>query len=345
MTAPTRGVARLRVGACLSLSGQFARFGVQAAHALHTWADWHGHVDLVIEDDHSSRAGVEARLPGVAGHCDVLLGPYSTHLARRAAHIAAQEGWLVWNHGGSGDDIHTDYPGHVVSILTPTSRYADPYLHRLATPDNVRETPLWIVAGPGSFARHITTGAQSLAARLGITARVVTTEEFTNGSIMPGEEWCLLSVGRFEDDIATTRHAQALTDPPRMVCSIAAGVREFADHISDPDGVYGIAQWFPGNGEQPRLGPSETDFLSAYTTVTGATPDYPAIQAVAGAIIAEHCATHAGTTTRDALWGVAAELDTTTLFGGFHINPTTGAQDLHSATLLRWRDGQPRWQG
>ena len=54
---------------------------------------------------------------------DLLLGPYFTVLRRAADDMAAEAGWLVWNHGGSGDDVETAHPGHVVSVLTPTSRY------------------------------------------------------------------------------------------------------------------------------------------------------------------------------------------------------------------------------
>ena len=96
---------RLRVGACLSLSGRFAQFGRQAALGLETWRSLDGNAELVIEDDRSDKHALEAVLPDVAARCDVLLGPYSTVLARAAGRIAADSGWLVWNHGGSGDDV------------------------------------------------------------------------------------------------------------------------------------------------------------------------------------------------------------------------------------------------
>lgn len=324
---------KLLVGACLSLSGQFARFGTQAAHALRAWANLRGNLDLLIEDDESSKRTLENVLPGVAAHCDVLLGPYSTQLARRAAQLAAQEDWLLWNQGGSGDDIETNYPGHCASILTPTSHYADPYLRLLATMDSAE---LRIVAGIGSFGRHITDGARGLASELGISVHVVTANEFATDVFMPDGEWHLLSVGRFEDDIDTVLRAQTLTNPPRSICAIAAGVHEFSEHVGNSDRIFGIAQWFPGDPTPPTLGPVEADFLHAYIADAGATPDYPAIQAVAGAIVAEHCAAVADSTSRNELWTVAASLDTRTLFGEFRIDPATGAQEKHTTALLQW---------
>ena len=82
-------VGRLRVGACLSLSGRFAQFGQQAAAGLKAWQSLDGNAELVIEDDRSDKHALEATLPGVASRCDVLLGPYSTVLARAAGNLAA----------------------------------------------------------------------------------------------------------------------------------------------------------------------------------------------------------------------------------------------------------------
>ena len=53
----TRGRAgvhrRLRVGACLSLSGECARFGTQAARGLEAWQSLDGAAELIIADDRS----------------------------------------------------------------------------------------------------------------------------------------------------------------------------------------------------------------------------------------------------------------------------------------------------
>src|SRR6266852_113500 len=110
---------RLRIGACLSLSGKFAQFGRQAAQGLEAWRSLDGRAEILIEDDHSDRHTLESVLPSVAAHCDILLGPYSTQLMRTAGRLAAESDWLVWNQGGSGDDVEEAHPGHVISVLTP----------------------------------------------------------------------------------------------------------------------------------------------------------------------------------------------------------------------------------
>ncbi len=106
------------------------------------------------------------------------------------------------------------------------------------------------------------------------------------------------------------------------------------------EGVFGIAQWFPGSNAGVALGPSEDDFVGAYAGPAGVPPDYPAVQAAAGAVIATHCARLADSTSRDDLWAAAASLETSTLFGDFKINPRSGAQVKHQTVLVRWTGGQ-----
>jgi ABC-type branched-subunit amino acid transport system substrate-binding protein len=329
---------RLRVGACLSLSGKFAQFGRQAAQGLETWRSLDGTAEILIEDDCSDRRTLEIVLPGVAARCDILLGPYSTQLMRTAGRRAAESGWLVWNQGGSGDDVERANPGHVVSVLAPASRYAEPFLRWLASEAGERRD-LCIVNGPGSFGRQVTDGAETIAQQLGIPAVRAAADDQIPPPGTSGE-WDLFSAGVFEQDAELVSKALRSATPPRHVCAIAAGVREFGNVVDEPDGVFGIAQWFPGSQQDVELGPAEDEFTRAYASRAGNVPDYPAVQAVAGAVIATHCARLAGTTNRGDLWAAAAELETSTLYGGFKIDPQSGAQELHQTVLVRWTDGK-----
>jgi ABC-type branched-subunit amino acid transport system substrate-binding protein len=330
-------MARLRVGACLSLTGRFARFGTQAARGLAAWVALADGAVIVIEDDESSPRRLETVLPRVAGRCDVLLGPYSTRLARVAGQLAADSGWLLWNHGGSGDDVEAAHPGHVVSVLTPATRYAEPFLRHLTNgPPGVR---LRMTHGAGSFGRQVIAGAQAAAGRLGIKATVAGPAQPPGSGHAPGP-WGLLCAGTFEEDVAAVRRARALPRPPAVVCAVAAGVREFAQAVADADGIFGVGQWFPGAGGPCDLGPSEAAFLAAYAARHPSVPDYPAVQAAAGAVIAAHCARLAGGAGRDVLWQAALGLQARTLFGGFEIDQD-GVQVGHDAVLVRWTADGP----
>jgi hypothetical protein len=324
--------ARLRIGACLSLTGKFARFGTQAAAGLETWRSLTGAADVLIEDDGSDRSQLLTVLPGMAARCDLLLGPYSTVLMRAAGALAAEHGWLAWNHGGSGDDVQAAHPGHVVSVLTPASRYAEPFL-RYVKDGESRE--LVVVSGPGRFGRQVTDGAMSIAGETGIRAVRLTAED----AFCRGREWDLLSAGVFEDDVSLVGRALRLARPPRRICAVAAGVREFSQAVGDPEGIFGMAQWFPGR-DDAAIGPAGRDFLATYADINGARPDYPAVQAAASAVVALRCAQLAGSTRRGDLWAAAADLETATLFGPFGIDPRSGTQIKHQTVLLRWTGGE-----
>ena len=111
--------------------------------------------------------------------------------------MASTEGWLLWNHGGSGDDVESSHAGHVVSLLTPASRYAEQFIRRVLSHKDVE---LWIVHGKGSFGRQVADGAYQAAQRAGIHTR-----RFELGdaweSDTPAESWALFSAGTFEQDV------------------------------------------------------------------------------------------------------------------------------------------------
>jgi hypothetical protein len=325
---------RLRIGACLSLSGRFGHFGRQAAAGLETWRSLTSAADLIIDDDRSDRQTLRATLPEVASRCDLLLGPYSTMLMRVAGQMAEEHDWLIWNQGGSGDDVETAYPGHVVSVLTPTSLYAEPFLRLIA--DDRR--PLVVVRGVGSFGHQVADGALTAAADLGIRATCASPDD----ALVLNEDWNLFSAGVFEDDVSLISRVRQLSRPPRHICAVAAGVAAFAQEVNDPTGTYGIAQWFPGVGDHPEIGPPESSFLEAYESRTGSRPDYPAVQAAASATLATRCAELADSTTRSDLWNVAVSLKTSTLFGPFGVDQQSGSQVKHATVLVRWEHGALR---
>lgn len=330
-------MTRLRLGACLSLTGRFGRFGRQAANGLLAWQRLAGdEVELEIEDDGSDPDRFAAGFPGVAARADLLLGPYSTQLMRRAAEAMSETDGVLWNHGGAGDDVQALCPGHVISVPAPTSRYALPFLR---TRTETERVPLWVVRGPGDFGRQAAVGAVAEAERAGLETVDRRAAEGSTFDDVP-EAWDLLVAGRFEDDVAIVKAARSAARPPRAICSIAAGVHDFASQLDQVDGVCGVAQWFPGGrAGPPGHGPAEDVFVAAYHEVAGSRPDYPAVQAAAGAVLATHCARLTGSLDRDALWQAAVVLDTSTLLGGFRIDPFTGAQVEHTATLVRWDGG------
>ncbi len=339
MTA-TIGRRALRVGACLSLTGRFSRFGVQAAHGLKAWQMLDGKAELTVEDDGSDPERLKVCLRAMAGRCDLLLGPYSTQLMGVACRIAMDLDRVVWNHGGSGDDVEQAAPGRVVSVLTPTSRYTEPFLRHVA--EQVAQVPLWLVEGRGSFGRQVVAGAAVMAGELGLrTVRIGPADDLPADPAPAA--WDLFCAGSFEEDVVSVNAALARAAPPRLIGAVAAGVQDFGREVTGAEGVFGIAQWFPGRRTVIDLGPQERDFLRAYSQLTATVPDYPAVQAAAAAVLATHCAHTTGSTARESLWAAAVDLRTTTMFGAFKIDSLSGAQLGHETALVRWTAGNLTW--
>jgi hypothetical protein len=306
---------------------------MQAARGLECWSELTDAAELIIEDDLGDAATLRRQLGVLSPRCDLLLGPYSTVLTKAAAQMAADSDQLIWNHGGSGDDVQRAAPGRLVSILTPTSDYATPIVRHLAeAPEPAR---LVLVEGRGRFARQVVVGAERTAARLGVE----TVRADPDGLPADDRPWDLFCAGTFEEDIAQVTAARGASRPPRTIGAVAAGVRDFHAAVSDSDGVLGVAQWFPGIAGDVAMGPSEDAFLAAYRRRTGALPDYPAVQAAAAATVAVHCADLAGATTAGALWQAASILRTTTLFGAFAIDDA-GVQTAHRMAMVRWQRGE-----
>ena len=233
---------------------------------------------------------------------------------------------------GSGDDVQAASPRWVVSVLSPTSRYALPFVRHIARQASDR---VWLVAGRGSFGRQVILGAETSARKFGLsTVRIDPDDSLPRDQAAAG--CSLFCAGTFEEDVSRVDEALGLPEPPRFIGAVAAGVQEFGQAVTRPNGIFGVAQWTVGNRPPSRLGPAEPDFLQAYSQLAGAAPDYPAVQAAAAAALAVHCARSAGSLERDALWATAVELRTTTMFGDFQIDPATGAQLAHETVLVRW---------
>src|SRR5215469_13486231 len=128
----------IRVGLSVSLTGRFSAQGRQALDGLRLWQSYvNGRggikigqavprpVRLVVSDD-QSRTGV-ARENALRllrqDRVDALFGPYSSGLTMTVAEVADEQRKVLWNHGGSSDEIANRGWQHVVSTPTPASDY------------------------------------------------------------------------------------------------------------------------------------------------------------------------------------------------------------------------------
>jgi ABC-type branched-subunit amino acid transport system substrate-binding protein len=312
----------MMAGVSISLTGRYARQGRQALDALRMWADRTGR-HLVHYDDESSarRTRDNVRRLIEQDGVTILFGPYSSGLALAAAEVAGQHRRLMWNHGGSSDDIAGDW---VVSTPSPASQYflrLPSWLARNA-PDLRRITIMR--SNRGTFAGHVARGLAEEA-----EARALSTEIVSIDIAAAPATDILVLAGSFEEEVRIMR----LRPAARTVAAVAAGVRAFQEELgSAADGVIGPSQWEPD---------SESEwFVDDFRKRFGRAPEYMAAGAFATGLVVDECLRRADSADDSRLRQAAAELDLRTFFGRYRIDPTSGRQTGHDILLVRWMGGR-----
>jgi ABC-type branched-subunit amino acid transport system substrate-binding protein len=108
----------------------------------------------------------------------------------------------------------------------------------------------------------------------------------------------------------------------------------------EADGFCGPSQWEPMLRDQPDLGPRSSEFARRFRDRFGTAPDYPAAQAYAAGLIAAECVRRAGSLAQDALRRAAGDLDLTTFYGRFRLDPQSGQQVGHAMVVVQWQRGR-----
>ena len=306
----------------LSLTGQYERQGTEAAEGVRLWAQ-EADIRLILADDHGSRSMAVDTYAGWIDGVDLLLGPYASGLVRAVAPLVRDAGRILWNHGGSADDLAQ--PG-TASLPAPASTYFEGIVDE-AIERKVRR--LILVQGPGPFARTVANGATTRGSEQGIAnqtvdACTVETEDLDDAA--------LLVAGSFEHDVAVVRGLRDRRQAPALLGAVAAGIPAFGQELGEAaEGVLAPVQWWPSS-QAPMVGPSGTDFVTHYRHRTGREPSYPAAQAAAAGYLAH--AAHR----QDLGFNDLPQWTTSTFFGDFTLDPAW-RQVGHHVTTIRWQSG------
>ena len=351
----------IRFGATISTSGRYALQGRQALAGLQAWAkatNLEGGVrisqlggklpvTLIHYDDAGSPERAVANVERLISvdRVDVLIGPYASDLTRAVVRVARQHGKLLWNHGGASDDIHR--PGHgVVGILTPVSRYFAGLLELVRTVDADAKKAVFLCRRGSRFGRLATRGAQAVGRRAGFVVAALAYSSLPEdlpqlmANIRRRRPDLILSAGSFEDDCAIARESIAADVRTKAFALTAAAMREFRQTLgTGAEAILAPSQWNPDAQYVVDFGPTPSQVAERIRAM-GSASDYPAAQAYAACLIAQHCLEKAGRADDEALWRAACALDCTTFFGRFRINPRTGIQDRHEMVWVQWQGGR-----
>jgi branched-chain amino acid transport system substrate-binding protein len=353
----------ITIGLSISLSGKFQ---LQGQHALQGVLLWQSYINaqggvairegekrfvrLIWYDDHSRIGCVRENILRLlrADHVDVLLGPYSSSLATRAVEIAEEQKKILWNYGGSSDEIFSHGRRYLVGIASPASDYLRELPRRLSEEFFGLNRICVLYSGSGTFSWHIARGILRSASTVGhhtvhlVPLNVPWENHDTILGILSGigPEIVVLA-GSFQDEASLMRTRSRWTSTVRVVAAVAAGLRDFSTELEEiADGVLGPSQWEPGIGFPDIIGPDSDWFMNAFQRLSGQMPDYIAAGSFATGLVLAECIRRASSLDDEKLRNTASDVDCNTFYGRFRIDSRTGIQRGHQALLIRWQGGK-----
>jgi len=352
----------LAVGLSISLTGKFRPQGLQALQGIRLWQSYinaqggiavrngeNRSVRLIWYDDHSqirfARKNVFRLLR--EDKIDILLGPYSSSLMMAVVEIAEEHKKIVWNYGGSSDEIFSHGRRYLVGIASPASDYLRELPHWLAEEHPPLRRICVLYSGGGTFGWQVARGIlESVLVVAGQSVELVPInsplENYdailrTLFDIDP--EVVVLAV-TFPDELCIMRTRQYWPSTVQVVAAVAAGVGAFSTDLAQTaDGVLGPSQWEPGVTFPNIAGPTSDWFPDSFQKEFGHAPDYIAAGSFTTGLVLTECIRHAASLDDEKLRSIASDLDCNTFYGRFRIYSRTGIQTGHRVLLIRWQGG------
>jgi branched-chain amino acid transport system substrate-binding protein len=343
------------VGLSISLTGRFSAQGRQALDGLRLWQSYVNGQDgitigpiaprpvrLVFYDD-QSRASLarENALRLLRGdHVDALFGPYSSGLALTVAEVAHERRKVLWNHGGSSDEIFNRGWQHLVSTPTPASDYLRDLPRCLERQAPVLRKICIVYSTRGTFAAHVARGVVQ-ATTSGYSAQLMPDSaldvDVLVRALHASQPEILVLAGSFEQEIQIMRARRHWPASIRAVAAVAAGVQPFHDELGRiAEGVIGPSQWEAHASFPAGIGPDTFWFLRNFRKQFGREPEYTAAGSFAVGLIFGECVRRAGSLQDNNLLATAAELDCHTFYGRFRLDSASRRQVGHRILLVQW---------
>ncbi len=350
------------VGLSISLTGKFRPLGQQALQGIRLWQSYinaqgglavrNGEkrsVHLIWYDDHSQISFARKNVFQLLREdkIDVLLGPYSSSLTMAVVEIAEEYKKVLWNYGGSSDEIFSHGPRYLVGIASPASDYLRALPHWLAEERPALRRICVLYSARGTFGWQVARGIlESLLVVAGQSVELVPISSSLKNhdtilrtlfDIDP--EVVVLAVS-FQDEVGLMRTRHRWPRTVREVAAVAAGVRAFSAELGQiAEGVLGPSQWEPVMTFPNIAGPTSDWFVDSFQRQFGRPPDYIAAGSFAAGLVLTECIQQAASLDDEKLRSTGSGLDCSTFYGRFRIDSQTGIQTGHRVLLIRWQGG------
>jgi branched-chain amino acid transport system substrate-binding protein len=350
------------VGLSISLTGKFRPQGEQALQGIRLWrsyinaqggiAIWNGEkrsVRLIWYDDGSQISFARKNVFQLLREdkVDILLGPYSSSLTMAVLDIAEAHKKLLWNYGGSSDEIFRHDRRYLVGVTSPASDYLRAFPHWLAEEHPALHRICVLYSARGTFGWQVARGileAVLVVAGQSVELVPINFSLENYDTILPilfdiDPEVVVLAV-TFPDELGIMQTRQHWPSAVRVVAAVAAGLGDFSAELAQvADGVLGPSQWEPSVNFPNIAGPTSERFLDSFQKQFGRPPNYIAAGSFATGLVLTECIRRAASLDDKDLRSTASDLDCNTFYGRFRIDSQTGTQTGHRVLLIRWQGG------
>jgi len=280
---------------------------------------------------------------------DILFGPYSSGLTMSVAEIAEEYRKILWNYGGSSDEIFRHGRRYLVGIASPASDYLRALPRWLAEQCPTLGRIRVLYSGRGTFAWHAARGILESALGVGrhsihlVPLNVRWDDHETILGVLSGiAPEIVVLVGSLQDELSIMRIRDRWPATVHAVAAVAAGVSVFATELGPiADGILGPSQWEPLVASNPCvIGPQPDWFLDNFERKFHQPPDYVAAGSFATGLVLTECIRRTATLDDETLRKAANDSDLNTFYGEFRIDASTGLQTGHRVQLIRWKGGR-----
>src|SRR5438445_41498 len=254
------------VGLSISLTSRFHHQGQQALQGTRLWQAYinaqggiafrNGEkrsVRLIWHDDRSqisfNRKNVLQLLR--EDKIDILLGPYSSGLTMTVVGIAEEHKKVLWNYGGSSDEIFGHGRRYLVGIASPASDYLRAFPHWLAEECPALRRMCVLYSAGGTFGWQVARGIlESALVVAGQSVELVPINSSLENydailrTLLDIDPEVVVLAATFPDELGIMRTRQHWPSTVRVVAAVAAGLGDFSAELAQTaDGVLGPSQW------------------------------------------------------------------------------------------------------
>ncbi|MGH9246624.1 MAG: amino acid ABC transporter substrate-binding protein [Acidimicrobiales bacterium] len=349
----------IRIGAAVSLSGQYSREGTDTRNGYQLWLDKVNEeggievdgvrhpVEIVFYDDESDTEQVTLLTERLITEDDVVgvLGPYSSGLTQAASAITERRQVPMVEGNGAAEEIFARGFEYVFGVLTPGQQYTQAAIEKAA--ELGAETAV-IAYEDSPFPIEVAAGAERWLEENGI--ELLASESYPLdvadvSSLMTQfrtlDPDLFIGGGHFNDAVLFIRQAKDLGfSPDAFILTVGPSNPSFVEEMgADAEYVWGATQWEPSFEYEDDFWGTAADYSAAFEAEFGGRPSYQAAESTAAAMVLQDAIERAGSLDPREIRDAIAETDMMTFYGPIHFDET-GKNDVKAMGAIQIIGGE-----